>query len=152
MDLTPNFSSREFVVSERYPDLVEEIWKSLIGMDHYKFFLLARTILQPIRDYLGLPVKITSGKRSDVLNKAVGGAATSDHLYKHECAAVDFTLNDPFKTQKAHIFLLSKRYLFGQLIMYPDEHGFHTFIHVSLPSKSHLGECLRKVNGKFEKL
>lgn len=152
MKLTPNFSSEEFVVSAQHKALVTEILASITPLDEYKFFLLARMILQPIRDYIDMPIQINSGKRSEALNKAIGGATNSDHLYREECAAVDFTLNDTIKTQKAFIWLLNKPYLYGQLISYPDKNDRETFLHISLPSKAHHGERLRKVNGKFGKI
>ena len=40
---------------------------------------LARAVLQPIRDYLQRPVKISSGYRCQALNRAVGSASTSQH-------------------------------------------------------------------------
>lgn len=40
---------------------------------------LVTHILQPIRDHYGKPVKISSGYRSESLNKAIGGSKTSDH-------------------------------------------------------------------------
>src|SRR5690606_13785286 len=41
--------------------------------------MLTRNILQPLRDALGTPVLVNSGFRSAAVNKAVGGAATSQH-------------------------------------------------------------------------
>src|SRR5690606_317319 len=40
---------------------------------------LCRHILQPLRDALGKPVTVNSGFRSAAVNKAVGGAASSQH-------------------------------------------------------------------------
>lgn len=37
-------------------------------------------ILQPLRNYIGVPVTITSGYRSAEVNKAVGGVPSSQHL------------------------------------------------------------------------
>ncbi len=37
-------------------------------------------VLQPLRDYLGKPVVISSGYRSEEVNKAVGGVKRSQHL------------------------------------------------------------------------
>ena len=37
-------------------------------------------ILQPLRNYLGVPITITSGYRSAEVNKAVGGVPSSQHL------------------------------------------------------------------------
>ena len=42
-------------------------------------------ILQPLRDHIGMPTTITSGYRSSVVNKAVGGVSSSQHL--DGCAA-----------------------------------------------------------------
>lgn len=41
---------------------------------------LATDILQPLRDAVGVPVNVTSGYRSPAVNKAVGGAKTSQHV------------------------------------------------------------------------
>lgn len=43
---------------------------------------------QPARDILGKPMGISSGYRSDAVNKAVGGSTTSAHSYGY---AIDFT-------------------------------------------------------------
>ena len=37
-------------------------------------------VLQPLRDFLGKPVVISSGYRSEEVNKAVGGVKRSQHL------------------------------------------------------------------------
>ena len=41
---------------------------------------LCMEVLQPLRDYLGKPVVISSGYRSEEVNKAVGGVKRSQHL------------------------------------------------------------------------
>ena len=40
---------------------------------------LCENVLQPIRDYFGKPVRISSGLRVPELNAAIGGSTTSDH-------------------------------------------------------------------------
>ena len=42
---------------------------------------LTENLLDPIREAWGTPIIITSGYRSDALNKAVGGSKTSAHRY-----------------------------------------------------------------------
>ena len=42
---------------------------------------LTENLLDPIREAYGKPIIITSGYRSDALNKAVGGSKTSAHRY-----------------------------------------------------------------------
>ncbi|MFH1489804.1 MAG: D-Ala-D-Ala carboxypeptidase family metallohydrolase [Pseudomonadota bacterium] len=46
-------------------------------MDSLKY--LVETALQPIRSKLEFPIRINSGYRSPLLNKLVGGSATSQH-------------------------------------------------------------------------
>ena len=41
---------------------------------------LCMEVLQPLRDFLGKPVVISSGYRSEEVNKAVGGVKRSQHL------------------------------------------------------------------------
>jgi len=50
---------------------------------------LCQNVLQPIREWYGKPINVTSGYRSPKLNKAIGGSSTSDHCLG---CAVDFTL------------------------------------------------------------
>lgn len=40
---------------------------------------LAVNILQPLRTAIGKPIKISSGFRSEAVNKAIGGSPTSQH-------------------------------------------------------------------------
>lgn len=42
--------------------------------------LLITECLQPLRDYIGKPIKITSGYRSELVNHLVGGARNSQHI------------------------------------------------------------------------
>jgi hypothetical protein len=44
------------------------------------FKILAENIFEPIREHFGVPIMISSGYRSKELNKAIGGAASSQHL------------------------------------------------------------------------
>lgn len=40
---------------------------------------LCEEVLQPVRDYYGMPVVINSGYRSPQVNAAIGGSRTSEH-------------------------------------------------------------------------
>lgn len=46
---------------------------------------LVKNVLQPLREHIGVPIRVTSGYRSPALNRAVGGSASSWH--SHGCAA-----------------------------------------------------------------
>ena len=58
---------------------------------------LASSTLQPIRDAFGYPIRITSGYRSLLLNKLVGGSATSQHVRGEaaDCQLSRLFLTDP---------------------------------------------------------
>lgn len=47
--------------------------------------------LQMIRDYINLPIRITSGTRCKLQNEAVGGSSSSDHIYGY---GVDIAVNN----------------------------------------------------------
>ena len=49
---------------------------------------LCKEVLQPIRDSLEMPVRVTSGYRCEKLNKAIGGSSKSQHV-KGEAADVE---------------------------------------------------------------
>ena len=78
MKLTEHFELAEFLVSETAarrgigneptPEVIENLRR------------LCQLVLQPLRIKLGRPVVITSGYRSPVLNRAVGGSPTSHHM------------------------------------------------------------------------
>ena len=65
-DLSRNFSRHEFAC------------KCGCGEAEVSPFLIEQ--LQKLRDYTGEPVRITSGRRGETHNAAVGGAKNSQHL------------------------------------------------------------------------
>ena len=75
--ITPNFKYGEFVASEKamqygiknIPN--EQEWQNIE--------FVVKTILQPLRDKLGIPLTVNSGFGNDELNKLAGGSETSFH-------------------------------------------------------------------------
>ncbi len=51
---------------------------------------LTKQVLQPLRDYLDVPIMCSSGYRSAQLNKIIGGSKNSHHL--RGCAVVRLIL------------------------------------------------------------
>lgn len=74
--------------------------------------LLAQRVLQPIRDRFG-PVRITSGYRSPAVNRAVGGASTSQHTTGQ---AADFSVAGASQDQVRQWIVANLP--FDQLILY----------------------------------
>lgn len=57
---------------------------------------LVEKLLDPIREAWGKPIRVNSGFRGEMLNKAVGGAKTSQHLLGE---AADITVGDPARNR-----------------------------------------------------
>ena len=103
MPLSNNFTIGEFLRSntaERDENLKREQYKPPPEIvDNLKH--LVETALQPIRSNLEFPIRINSGYRNPLLNKLVGGSATSQHC-KGEAADCELSprfLTDPGTSQ-----------------------------------------------------
>jgi len=82
MKLSKNFTLRE---------LTESNTATRLGIDNSpdaqqisNLAELCENVLQPIRDRIGKPIRVTSGFRNIETNRAIGGSSTSDHC--HGCA------------------------------------------------------------------
>lgn len=88
---------------------------------------LAEHLLEPVRELWGAPLKVNSGYRCPELNRAVGGAATSQHTRGE---AVDITAGSPALNRQlfdAIVAASGRGLLFDQLI---DECGY-SWLHIS---------------------
>lgn len=65
--------------------------------DIYRLQKLIETILDPLREWYGSPITVTSGYRCEALNKAVGGVPTSFHRYGY---AADITAGSKTENEK----------------------------------------------------
>lgn len=86
---------------------------------------LCENVLEPLRQWYGKPIVISSGYRCPALNQAVGGVATSQHM-KGEAADLH-----PIHRHRSHMDRALLEYgLFDQLIWEHDKSG-HYWIHIS---------------------
>jgi hypothetical protein len=79
MQLTKNFTLEELTRSSKAKALRIDNSPNAEQLSNLK--ALAENILQPLRDGLAFPIKITSGLRVPALNKAVKGSRASQHIY-----------------------------------------------------------------------
>ena len=87
---------------------------------------LVENVLDPAREKLGMPIKVNSGYRCPLKNKAVGGVENSQHL-KGEAADISLPLT-AYGLKDGLMKLariIKEQGKFDQLIIYP------TFLHVS---------------------
>ena len=89
---------------------------------------LVANILEPLRVSLGVPIRVSSGYRCPRLNRAIGGARSSQHIQGH---AADITAPGvPNAELLSRIVALGLP--FDQLIAeFPDEQGQPAWIHIS---------------------
>lgn len=129
MRLSKNFTYEELIhsnVAERKglknrPKTKEEEKKVIENLK-----ALAMEILQPLRDYLGKPVVISSGYRSSEVNKAVGGVKGSQHLRGE---AADIHVENTEHLLKIMHYIMDETD-FDQLIWERDKAGTQ-WVHVS---------------------
>lgn len=100
--------------------------------------LLVAYVLDPIRDALHTPIIITSGYRSQQVNKLVGGANNSQHM--SGCAA-DFHVQGFTSSMMRNVFLYIYDTMdFDQLIYYRSKN----IIHVSYVENGNRHEAFLK--------
>jgi zinc D-Ala-D-Ala carboxypeptidase len=136
MKLSENFSLSEF--TETSTGLPNKPNQEAITNLKY----LVQYVLQPARDKFG-PIEVTSGYRSPAVNAAVGGSATSDHLFGR---AADIQCED-----MASVFeFIRKQTHFKQLIWEFGTDKQPAWIHVAYDVNNNKGEVLKaiKKNGK----
>ena len=102
--------------------------------------LLANKVFQPIRDHFKVPIRISSGYRSQELNKKIGGSQTSQHS-KGE--AIDIDMDGTSVTNKQIFDFIIHNLDFDQLIW---EFGTETnpdWVHVSYTNGKNRKQALR---------
>lgn len=105
---------------------------------------LVEKVLDPLREAYGHPIIVTSGYRCERLNKAVGGAGSSQHV-KGEAADIRTVSDKPEENKRLFDLILSLNLPFDQLI---NEYGFN-WVHVSFGAR-HRRQVLKAVkkNGR----
>ena len=110
--------------------------------------LIAQEVFEPLRMWVGGPIKINSFFRSPELNKAIGGSGKSQHCHGQ---AID--LDDTFgRATNAEMYEFIKEHLdFDQMIWEFGNEDNPDWVHVSYVSeKENRNRCLQayKENGK----
>jgi len=110
--------------------------------------LIAEEVFEPLRTWVGGPIKINSFFRSPKLNIAIGGSTRSQHCHGQ---AID--IDDTFgKATNAEMYDFIKKHLdFDQIIWEFGDSNNPDWVHVSYVSKDkNRNRCLQayKENGK----
>ena len=116
MKLSKNFTLRELTKTNT------GIQNNPSEIEIERLRLLCEKVLQPLRDKFGHPIIVNSGYRSPLVNKAVGGVPSSQHV---RAEAVDITAGS--RERNKALFEILKTMEKDQLI---DERNY-SWIHVS---------------------
>ena len=114
--------------------------------DHKKNMVeLAENIFEPLRMYVGGPIKINSFYRSPELNKAIGGSSKSQH-----CNGQAIDIDDTFgRMTNAEMFRFVKDHLdFDQMIWEFGDDKNPNWVHVSYVGKENRNRCLKAYKEK----
>jgi zinc D-Ala-D-Ala carboxypeptidase len=117
-------------------------------MEVYRMSLIAEEVFEPLRAWVGGPIKINSFFRSPELNKAIGGSTKSQH-----CQGQAIDLDDTFgRATNAEMYDFIKEHLdFDQMIWEFGDDGNPDWVHVSyVSSDKNRNRCLKayKENGR----
>lgn len=93
---------------------------------------LAVNVFQPIRDHFKVPILISSGYRSRILNNHVGGSNTSQHCTGE---AIDIDMDGTWITNKQVFDYIKDNLVFDQLIWEFGTKDNPAWVHVSYKRK-----------------
>jgi len=102
---------------------------------------IANNIFQPLRDGIGKPIRISSGYRSEKLNKAVGGSKTSQH---NKGQALDLVATTGF-TNKDIFDYIKKNLEFDQMIWEFGTDKNPDWVHVSYNKGKNRKQVLKAI-------
>ncbi len=109
-------------------------------------FTIAEMIFQPLRSYVGGPIKITSFFRSPELNRAIGGSKSSQHM---KGQALDLDDVYGLKTNAEMFDYIRENLDFDQLIWEFGDDNNPNWIHVSYVDKQeNRNRCLKAYKEK----
>ena len=110
--------------------------------------LLAVQIFEPLRKWVGGPIKINSFFRSEKLNTAFGGSKTSQHC---KGQAIDIDDSFKYKTNAEMYYYIKDNLDFDQMIWEFGDDDNPNWVHVSYVTESeNRNRCLKayKHNGR----
>lgn len=102
--------------------------------------LLAEKVFQPIREHFGVPIHISSGYRSRILNNAIGGAAKSQHCTGQ---AIDIDVDGSTITNKQIFDFIKNNLEFDQLLWEFGNDENCDWVHVSYSKDGNRKQILR---------
>ena len=146
MELSKSFTLNELIKSQEAIRLGIENIPNKEHIENLK--ILCEKILQPLRDYYGLPVSISSGYRSVALCEAIGSSAKSQHT---KGQAADFEIFGVANKEVADFIVQNLEYDQCILEFWNENEPNSGWVHCSYSINGNRKQYLKaqKVNGKI---
>ena len=126
--LSPHFMLSEFTKSPTAAAKGINNTPSLTSVSNLQY--LCEKVLEPLRAYANQPITINSGYRCLLLNKAIGGVSTSNHLSGY---AADIKVPSNKVGEEWFNWMQKNIHIFDELIMERNTPSSPTFwIHVAI--------------------
>lgn len=126
MNLTPHFTIEELAGTSNVQYKKLNLLKAQEQMG--KMYMLAG-FAERVREIIGKPMIITSGYRCPELNKAIGGALTSQHIF---CEALDFVVKG-LRVEDIFNRIVTSDLKYNQIIIERNKSGSQ-WVHLSIGS------------------
>ena len=97
--------------------------------------LLAEKVFEPLREWVGGPIKINSMYRSPALNEAIGGSSKSQHCCKGGASAIDIDDVYGHKTNAEMFHFVKDELSFDQMIWEFGNEDGPDWVHISYISE-----------------
>ena len=147
MNLSKNLTLAEVTISESAKR--NGIYNNPTEAHKEALKLIAIKIFQPLREHFNVPIFISSGYRSEALNKLIGGSKTSQHS-KGEALDIDMDGRADGVSNKDIFNYIKECLPFDQLIWEFGTEENPDWVHVSYSATRQRNEVLiaTRVNGK----
>lgn len=147
MKLSKNFSLAEF--TESNTAIRNGIDNNPTAEHIHNLVELCENVLQPLRDRIGSSIRVTSGYRSEALNKAIGGSKTSDHSHGR-AADIKLVINGVNISDELYHGIKAMGVPFKQLIWEFGDDDTPQWVHIAFDKDNNKMQCLKayKENGK----
>lgn len=129
MQLSKNLSLSEMIISDSAKRAGISNTPSEVHLSNMK--KLALNVFQPIREHFDCPIYISSGYRSQALNKLIGGSSTSQHSSGE---AIDIDMDGSSLTNAQVFHWIKDNLVFDQLIWEFGTNKNPDWVHVSYES------------------
>lgn len=141
------FTIKELCKSKTYPHLVEIPAQG--SAEYMNLENLCNGLLDPVREYLGRPVNVSSGYRGTRLNNAVGGSKSSNHKLGY---AADLTTGKGGRDNLLIVYAILELGLdFDELIIEKGTVTSPRWIHVAFRKTGNRRKFLYTPDGKTYK-